>query len=242
MSARFEAAAAYLAKPSTTSKPPSTSTKLSLYAHYKYVTSSPRPTAARPGMLDWTGRAKWDAWDNLGKELGPDAKETAEERYCDLAKQSGWEESSEPTESTPRTSQRKEEEEDIDLDRLDEDEEEPAIRGSGDAGLGISVSTMSMADTPSKECASTPLHEAVVSGDLEVLRAALEKQDTGVDVVDGFGYTPLHLAVDRGSLDAVKLLLEKGAKVDLKDQDDMTPREMAEILGHEQIEKLLASR
>lgn len=135
-------------------------------------------------MLDWTGRAKWDAWDNLGKELGADAKGTAEERYCDLAKQSGWDESSAPTESASKATQ--EEEEEVDLDRLDEDEEEPAIPASGDAGLGISVSTMSVEDTPQAECASTPLHDAVVSGDLGILRAELEKGESNVNVSDGF--------------------------------------------------------
>ena len=36
-----------------------------MYALFKQATSG-KPTSARPGMMDFVGRAKWDAWNGLG--------------------------------------------------------------------------------------------------------------------------------------------------------------------------------
>ncbi|GMF13279.1 unnamed protein product [Phytophthora lilii] len=44
--------------------------KLRLYALFKQAQSGPN-AAPRPGMLDFVGRAKWDAWSALG-DLAPD--------------------------------------------------------------------------------------------------------------------------------------------------------------------------
>mmetsp|Transcript_13176 Transcript_13176/g.30617 ORF Transcript_13176/g.30617 Transcript_13176/m.30617 type:complete len:87 (-) Transcript_13176:280-540(-) len=38
--------------------------KLNLYKHYKQATVGDCNTS-KPGMLDFTGKAKWDAWDSL---------------------------------------------------------------------------------------------------------------------------------------------------------------------------------
>ncbi|KAE9087580.1 hypothetical protein PF010_g19671 [Phytophthora fragariae] len=47
--------------------------KLQLYALFKQSQSGPNATP-RPGMLDFVGRAKWDAWSKLGAMTQDDAK------------------------------------------------------------------------------------------------------------------------------------------------------------------------
>eukprot|EP00281_Chroomonas_sp_CCMP1168_P023633 CAMPEP_0206233740 /NCGR_PEP_ID=MMETSP0047_2-20121206/12185_1 /ASSEMBLY_ACC=CAM_ASM_000192 /TAXON_ID=195065 /ORGANISM="Chroomonas mesostigmatica_cf, Strain CCMP1168" /LENGTH=89 /DNA_ID=CAMNT_0053657713 /DNA_START=23 /DNA_END=292 /DNA_ORIENTATION=+ len=52
--------------------------KLTLYSHFKQATTGDCNTA-KPGMLDFTGKAKWDAWDKL-KGM---SKEDAMKKYVD---------------------------------------------------------------------------------------------------------------------------------------------------------------
>lgn len=58
---------------------PDNMTLLKLYALYKQGSSGPA-SGDRPGMTDFVGRAKWDAWNALG-DL-PEAE--AQQQYIDL--------------------------------------------------------------------------------------------------------------------------------------------------------------
>ncbi|ETV67944.1 hypothetical protein, variant 1 [Aphanomyces astaci] len=53
--------------------------KLQMYALYKQATDGPN-TQPKPGMFDFVGKAKWEAWTSLGTLSHDDAKK----RYCDL--------------------------------------------------------------------------------------------------------------------------------------------------------------
>lgn len=76
-----------------------------------------------------------------------------------------------------------------------------------------------------------PLHQAVVSGNIELVRILLE-HDANINVVDANGRTPLMLALDISSfskhkdilvnMEITKLLIEKGAKIDIKDHSGET--------------------
>eukprot|EP00644_Phytophthora_capsici_P015207 jgi/Phyca11/130857/e_gw1.98.38.1 len=48
-------------------------TKLEMYALFKQANAG-KNTTSRPGMLDFVGRAKWDAWAKLGEMTQDDAK------------------------------------------------------------------------------------------------------------------------------------------------------------------------
>lgn len=61
---------------------PSDNDLLELYALYKQVTVGDCNTA-RPGMLDFKGKAKWDAWDSK-KGM---SKEEAEAKYIAKVKE-----------------------------------------------------------------------------------------------------------------------------------------------------------
>ncbi|KAI0783967.1 acyl-CoA-binding protein [Irpex lacteus] len=55
---------------------PSQDDQLFFYSHFKQATIGDVNTA-RPGMLDFVGKAKWDAW----KKLEGTSKESARESY-----------------------------------------------------------------------------------------------------------------------------------------------------------------
>ncbi|KXJ28078.1 acyl-CoA-binding protein [Exaiptasia diaphana] len=73
MSAAFETAAAEV---KNLNAKPTDEEMLEVYALYKQATVGDCNTA-RPGMIDFTGKAKWDAWD--GKK--GISKEDAEQKY-----------------------------------------------------------------------------------------------------------------------------------------------------------------
>ncbi|MBB5874518.1 acyl-CoA-binding protein [Allocatelliglobosispora scoriae] len=61
------------------SKRPDNDTLLRLYALYKQGTHGDA-TGSRPGVLDFVGRSKWDAWQKLQGE----SAQNAQQRYVDL--------------------------------------------------------------------------------------------------------------------------------------------------------------
>lgn len=66
-------------KTSTPAKPVSNETKLKFYALYKQATVGPCNTS-QPWAVQVVERAKWDAWNSLGKM----SKTQAMTEYCDL--------------------------------------------------------------------------------------------------------------------------------------------------------------
>lgn len=76
LQARFDQA---LADSKNLSERPDNMTLLKMYALYKQA-SQGDASGERPGMTDFVGRAKWDAWDGL-KGLDQD---DARQQYIDL--------------------------------------------------------------------------------------------------------------------------------------------------------------
>ncbi len=76
LSARFEAA---VADSKSLPERPDNATLLQIYALYKQATQGDA-SGERPGMTDFVGRAKWDAWKALEGTSGDDARQ----RYIDL--------------------------------------------------------------------------------------------------------------------------------------------------------------
>ncbi|KAJ2838984.1 hypothetical protein FBU31_000794 [Coemansia sp. 'formosensis'] len=60
-------------------KPPSTDEKLSLYGLFKQALDG-KNTTTRPGLLDFEGKAKYDAWFKHGDMT----KQDAQKKYVDL--------------------------------------------------------------------------------------------------------------------------------------------------------------
>lgn len=64
------------------SEAPDNLAKLKLYALYK-LGSKGACTGDRPGMMDFVGRAKYDAW----KELGDASQDEGKQQYIDFVKE-----------------------------------------------------------------------------------------------------------------------------------------------------------
>jgi len=67
---------------------PSQDDQLYFYKYYKQATIGDTNTT-RPGMLDFTGKAKWDAWDSVKGTSKEDAYEKYVARLIELLKAAG---------------------------------------------------------------------------------------------------------------------------------------------------------
>lgn len=124
---------------------------MQLYANYKIATTATTPQNAnisRPGVFDFAGRAKYDAWTKCGGDLekahpGKSKAELAtlaKARYIDVAKQYfAFNEAEDPLKAEHAVEAREKTADEL----LDEDEEDPPQHPSGSTG-GKSVSKMSL--------------------------------------------------------------------------------------------------
>lgn len=123
------------------------------------MTVSAIPNTSRPYLFDITGRAKWDAWDEIGKRFAQSGPEAAEERYIEIAKSLGWGgNTGEPSNDGDST-------------------------GSGGMrGMGVSVSS---AVKPPEE-KGEDIHSLAVSGNFSKLALLLDDPQVDVNERDQF--------------------------------------------------------
>ncbi|RXG52987.1 Enoyl-CoA delta isomerase 2, mitochondrial [Armadillidium vulgare] len=67
------------AKLNSLAEDPGNETKLKLYGLFKQSTEGP-VTSKRPGLTDFVGRAKWDAWNSNGSM----SQEEAQKKYIEI--------------------------------------------------------------------------------------------------------------------------------------------------------------
>ncbi|XP_065576408.1 ankyrin-1-like [Artemia franciscana] len=82
-----------------------------------------------------------------------------------------------------------------------------------------------------RKLTDTPLHLAVTSGDLEVIKMVLGK-GADVNARNINGERPIHLAARRGHTQTVECLLRSGADVNARGIDDNSPLHSAAFRGH----------
>ncbi|KAE9408193.1 ankyrin [Gymnopus androsaceus JB14] len=109
-------------------------------------------------------------------------------------------------------------------------ESDPSSEEHGGAsGMGVAVSSMA---APETEIDNT-LHGLAIAGDVNKLETLISlDRDIDLNALDDFA----------SHIEIVQLLLAKGADSSIKDPDDLTPLELAEIAGREDIAKLLSNR
>ena len=86
---------------------------------------------------------------------------------------------------------------------------------------------------------NTALQTAILAGQTEMAGFFID-QKVDLDVKNsGNGATALHLAVYKKNSEVVRMLLMHGADKTIKDSRGNTPLQMAEMLGNQEIVKLL---
>ena len=126
-----------------------------LYGLFKFVTVSHTPNTSRPGIFDFTGRAKWDSWQEVGTKYSTqsDPDGAAQARYLEIARSLGW--------KSTTTS-------DDDLLGPDMDGERGGAKGVV-TGMGVFVSKMS---APKDDDLDT-IHGLAIAGDAHKLAEIL---------------------------------------------------------------------
>lgn len=109
-----------------------------------------------------TGRAKWDAWDAVGKRYTDGAE--AEGRYLEIARDLGWQPGVSPGKS--------------------DEESDSSSEERGDAsGMGVAVSSMA---APETEIDNT-LHGLAIAGDVNNLETLISlDRDIDLNALDDF--------------------------------------------------------
>lgn len=188
-------------------------TQLKLYGLYKQALEG-TCNQPKPPIYDIKGRKKWYAW----SEMGLTTREDAMSAYIDLVKainpnfeveKSGW-----VTVSTfVNNDQPLSENEKTISDWVKEGNVEKIKQLVDDVNVNDS---MGMA----------PIHWASDRGDLGMLKLLVECHSADINFQDDTGQTALHYAVSCSHEDICKYLIDKGARIDVQDEDGITPLEM----------------
>ena len=91
---------------------------------------------------------------------------------------------------------------------------------------------------PQEPLSTSTLHESIADNDMQALRQLLA-QRTNVDAKNHSGKTPLHLAALLGLEGFVRDLLKANASIDIKDNEEITPRDYVAWDFHIGVIKLL---
>jgi len=86
-----------------------------------------------------------------------------------------------------------------------------------------------------------PLHSAVSSGNIEVIRELLGR-GVPVNARQQHGWTPLHAAAQNGNLEILELLLENGADPEIKNDEGVSALEIAQKHQRGDVVKRLETR
>ena len=196
--------------------------KLKFYGLFKQATEGKCNTSC-PGFFDFTGKAKWNAWNNLGEMSSLKAKEEYIRVFLSLCP-------------------------DVDLEgEVSEEEEEKGSRsgGGGGGGMGPVFSRMVFDEEEGdeeEEGNKAIFTDIIRDGNIEKLRSLLENNPEIIHEKDENGMTPLHIAADSEQLDCVKLLVQKGAPLNTQDNDGQTPLYISALCDSEEVALFLVEK
>jgi acyl-CoA-binding domain-containing protein 6 len=147
-----------------------------LYALYKCITIAKNPQSPRPSLFDFTGRAKWDAWDKLGRQSDEPEPDVWRQRYLEIAESLGWKEGVQQhgliaTGSTPS--------------KAPNTEAEKGDAQTSGGGMGVVVSAMSQPPLDPRDHGT--LHGFALSNDAKGLSEFLDaRSKINLDSLDEY--------------------------------------------------------
>ncbi|KAI1812272.1 hypothetical protein GGS20DRAFT_38437 [Poronia punctata] len=94
------------------------------------------------------------------------------------------------------------------------------------------------ADSKNKNRGLTPLFQAVMLGQLQIVRILIERCKN-LNATDDTGQTMLHLAADGGYVEIVKCIVSYSVDLDVRDNEGNTALHLAVANGHEAIVRIL---
>lgn len=206
----FERAAKYVALNSSKFD---THTLLQLYAWFKQAQEGPCNTN-KPGLFDFQGKQKWEAW----KKLGNLNKQDAQSEYVTLL-----------SECHPEWNC-----------HIEAKSSDKHLVNSKQMCLGVCVSTMLNTDMHIDDELKTIFNWCQEGNTASVVQM-LKVNTIWIDQKDEEGMALLHWACDRGYLDMVQVLLKNGASIDIQDSDGQTPLHFALICQHPEVVSELLS-
>ncbi|XP_060851600.1 acyl-CoA-binding domain-containing protein 6 [Rhopalosiphum padi] len=209
LSTRFDKAVSYISGSNLSD----VDMQLKLYGFYKQALVG-TCTQPKPSIFDLKGRKKWYAW----SELGTMTKEEAMTSYINLVtsinpnfetEKTGW-----VTVSTFANDEKPLSENEKTISDWVKDGDLNKIK----AFIGnINVNdSMGMA----------PIHWAADRGDFDILKFLVENHSADVNFQDNTRQTALHYAASCGHEEICKYLVSKGARINIEDEDGITPLEM----------------
>eukprot|EP01125_Pyxidicula_operculata_P010578 TRINITY_DN3478_c4_g1_i2.p1 TRINITY_DN3478_c4_g1~~TRINITY_DN3478_c4_g1_i2.p1 ORF type:complete len:230 (-),score=35.23 TRINITY_DN3478_c4_g1_i2:180-869(-) len=198
--------------------------QLKFYAYFKQSTEGQCNTP-QPGFFDFTAKAKWSAWKELGDISQQYAKSAYVEHLTKLCPE--WREGGVTTTAKKgpawvcQSRPVQDEDEMLDKDKsisdwvqegnlekvkeiLDESPDQIHFEGEGNL---------------------QPLHYACDAGNLELCELLLN-YSPNVNKQDNEGQTPLHYACICEHTDIISLLIKHGADVNIKDNEGQTPADL----------------
>ena len=132
---------------------------------------SPNPTTSRPSLIDFAGRAKWDAWNKAGRTWRDD-RAAAERRYLEIANSLGWQQSVEDGESVT---------EELTAEELLEQPDDVEQLATDGTSFSANVSTMGQQGVVSDAADEETVHGLAIIGDPDKLNAFIASR-SGVDL------------------------------------------------------------
>jgi ankyrin repeat protein len=96
-------------------------------------------------------------------------------------------------------------------------------------------------EVPVNRSGWTPLHYACTNGHLNIAEFLLDK-GAAVDAPSPNGTTPIMMAIRAGNIQLVRLLLDRGADIRIRNQQDYSAIDVAELFNQDEIQKGLMAR
>lgn len=194
-------------------------TKLAMYGCYKQATVG-SCNIPKPSYFDFSARAKWKAWNNCSHM----SKSGAMREYVKILDNAvkNWDKSDSSISISGAFVSSMGTTDEVLL------ENQKTIFDWVKEGNLEKLKSESFDPNSKDDQGLAPLHWAADRGDLDIVRYLVDEKKANVDCLDNEGQTPLHYAAACGYPTIVEYLIKAGANSKITDNDNNTPKDVAE--------------